>query len=161
MLNNVQETGIKMNTEGSYFTPNDTSINDTVKVLEDIIKDLGEANKVNIGIDCNANNFYSDQAKKYEMDGFKTPIENDQLIDFYLKFCSEHPLVTYLEDPVSELDLHGWKKLLAKFEGKQNILISGKNLFNDNPAVLKNVKYFYVFMIKLIKTGVCLCFTIS
>jgi len=133
---------MKMNTEGSYFTPNDNSINDTVKVLEDILKDLNEGNKVTIGIDCNANNFYSDAAKKYEMDGFKTPIENDQLIEFYVKYCSEHPLITYLEDPISELDIQGWKKMISKFEGKANFTISGKNLFMDSLNSLKDVIIF-------------------
>lgn len=132
-----------MNNEGSFFTPNDNSINDTVKVLEDIVKDIGEGNKITIGIDCNANNFYSDQVKKYEMDGFKTPIENDQLIEFYLKYCSEHPLITYLEDPISEFDIQGWKKMISKFEGKPGILISGKNLFMDNLSNLKEVKSFF------------------
>jgi len=128
-----------MNTDGSYFTPNDNSINDTVKVLEDILKDINEGNKITIGIDCNANNFYSDAAKKYEMDGFKQPIENDQLIEFYLKYCSEHPLISYLEDPISELDLIGWKKLTTKFEGKPNFYISGKSLFMDSIQGLKDV----------------------
>jgi enolase len=137
---------MKMNNEGSYFTPNDNSINDTVKVLEDILKDLGEGNKVTIGIDCNANNFYSDQAKKYEMDGFKQPIENDQLIDFYLKYCSEHPLITYLEDPISELDHQGWKKIISKFEEKPSIQIVGKNIFNDSASLLRDVNY-YVFIL--------------
>ena len=135
-----------MNSDGSYFTPNDNSINDTVKVLEDILKDLNEGNKVTIGIDCNADNFYTDAAKKYEMDGFKTPIENDQLIEFYLKYCSEHPLISYLEDPMSMLDVQGWKKMLSKFEGKQNFTISGKNIFNDNCHQLKEVNIILIFI---------------
>ena len=79
---------MKMNSEGSYFTPNDGSINDTIKVMEEIVKDIAEGNKISIGIDCNANNYYSDQVLKYEMDTFKAPIENDLLIDFYFKFIN-------------------------------------------------------------------------
>jgi len=143
-----------MNSEGSYFTPNDNSINDTVKVIEDILKDLNEGSKVTIGIDCNANNFYTDAAKKYEMDGFKTPIENDLLVDFYVKYLSEHPLITYLEDPMSELDLAGWNKLISKFEGKANLTIAGKNLFMENLTNLKDVKYisflFFVLFIFIV-----------
>jgi len=130
---------MKMNTDGSYFTPNDNSINDTVKVLEEILKDLNEGNKVTIGIDCNANNYYSDATKKYEMDTFKQPIENDQLIEFYFKYISEHPLITYLEDPISELDLAGWKKLITKLEEKLTFTVSAKNLFMDNIYSLKEV----------------------
>lgn len=130
---------MKMNNEGSYYTPNDGSINDTVKVMEDILKDLGEGNKVTIGIDCNANNYYSDQTLKYEMDSFKAPIENDQLIDFYVKYVSDHPLITYLEDPIATSDIFGWKKIITKFEEKPNCLVSMKNNYNESFQHLKKV----------------------
>jgi enolase len=133
-----------MNNEGSYITPNDGSINDTIKIIEDILRDLGEGNKVTIGIDCNANNFYSDQAMKYEMDNFKTPIENDQLIDYYLKFIVDHPLVTYIEDPMATSDIQGWKKILTKFEERPNCLISMKNNYNENYSQLKKVDNIYI-----------------
>ena len=131
---------MKMNNEGSYFTPNDGSINDTVKVMEDILKDLGEGNKVTIGIDCNANHYYTETTLKYEMDGFKTPVENDQLIDFYFKYITDHPLITYLEDPMATLDIFGWKKILSKFEERPNCIISMKNTYNENISCLKKVK---------------------
>lgn len=135
---------MKMNSEGSYFTPNDGSINDTIKVMEEIVKDIAEGNKISIGIDCNANNYYSDQVLKYEMDTFKAPIENDLLIDFYFKFITDHPLVTYLEDPIATSDIFGWKKIISKFEEKPNCIVSMKNTYNEDIPLLKKVeKYFY------------------
>jgi enolase len=133
-----------MNNEGSYYTPNDGSINDTIKVMEDILRDLGEGNRVTIGIDCNANNFYSDQAMKYEMDNFKTPIENDQLIDYYLKFIVDHPLVTYIEDPIASSDIQGWKKILTKFEERPYCIISMKSNFDENYSQLKKVNIYMI-----------------
>ena len=49
------------------------------------------------------------------MDGFKKPPDNDQLIDFFIKLCKDHPLLKYLEDPLSNNDLRGYSKLMDKF----------------------------------------------
>lgn len=130
---------MRLNPEGSYFSPNDT-INDTIKLMEDIIKDTGESAKLSIGIDCNANNYYNDSTKKYEMDGMKQPPDSDQLIEFYFKYCTDHPLITYLEDPIADIDQIGWKKILLKFESKPSICISAKNIISENYTNLKNVK---------------------
>ena len=127
---------MRLNTEGSYYSPNDT-VNDTIKLIEEIIKDLGEPGKFSIGIDCNANNYYVEGTKKYEMDGFKQPSDVEPLIDFYYKFVTDHPLITYLEDPIADTDISGWKKLYTKFEGK-NIIISAKNMLK-NFTILKQV----------------------
>ncbi len=127
---------MRLNTEGSYYSPNDT-VNDTIKLIEEIIKDLAEPGKFSIGIDCNANNYYIEGTNKYEMDGFKQPSDVDPLIDFYFKFVTDHPLITYLEDPIADTDIAGWKKLYGKFEGK-NMIISAKNMLK-NFTFLKQV----------------------
>jgi len=113
------ENGMRPNSSGSYSSPNDT-INDTVKILEEILKDTGEQTKYSIGIECNANNYYNDTTKKYDMDGFKQPIDTDQLLEFYLKYLTDHPAITYLEDPIADLELDGWRKI--KVNIKFNII---------------------------------------
>jgi len=129
---------MRLNAEGSYFTPNDT-LNDTIKVLEDIIKDTGESTKLSIGIDCNANNYFNEGTKKYDMDGFKQPPDAEGLIDYYLKYLSEHPLISFLEDPLADGDIQGWKKIFNKFESKQNVVISSKNLIDERVTKLNNL----------------------
>ena len=104
------QAGMRPNSSGSFSSPSDT-INDTVKILEEIIKDTGEPTKYSIGIECNANNYYNDQTKKYDMDGFKQPIDIDQLLDFYLKYLTEHPAITYMEDAIADIELEGWRKV--------------------------------------------------
>jgi len=108
---------MRLNNEGSYFPQNDT-LNDVVKYMEDIIKDTGEAAKLSIGIDCNANNYFNETTKKYEMDGFKLPPDADPLIDYYVKYCTDHPLISYLEDPIADTDLIGWKKNIPQIRIK-------------------------------------------
>lgn len=107
--------------------------------MEEIIKDVNEPGKLSIGIDCNANNYYSEGTKKYEMDSFKQPSDVDPLIDYYFKYTTDHPLITYLEDPIASTHVAGWKKMFTKFETKPNITISSKHIIEENIIHLKNV----------------------
>jgi enolase len=129
---------MRLNAEGSYFTPNDT-LNDTIKILEEIIKDTGESSKLSLGIDCNSNNYFNDVTKKYDMDGFKQPPDADALIDYYLKYLSEHPLISFLEDPLADGDIQGWKKIFSKFESKPNVVISSKSLIDERVNKLRHL----------------------
>ena len=119
------EAGMKLNDEGSFFSPTD-KIEDLYKLIEQLIKDINDEN-IYFGIDCNSNNYYNEKDNTYEMDGFKKPINSDELIDFYIKLCNDHPLLLYLEEPLAEKDKEGWEKLTEKFDKeKPNITISKK-----------------------------------
>lgn len=139
------ENGFRLNNESSHFSPYDT-INDTVKSIEEMIKEVSKDPsfnscniKLNIGIDCNANNFYTESTKKYEMDGMKKPPDSDELIDFYVKYCKDHPLITYLEDPLADSDIQSTKKMIKKFgEIYPIIRLSCKNLIGNSFYNLKN-----------------------
>lgn len=120
------ENGLRLNPEGSFYPPTD-ALNDILKLIENIITEVNEKDILSIGIDCNADNYYSDANKTYEMDGFKKPPDTDQLIDFYIKLITDHPLITYLESPIAESDVDGWEKIYDKFsEEKPNVNIYGK-----------------------------------
>ena len=111
------EAGMRLNDEGSYFPPTDV-MNDIIKLMENIITEIGVSDSFYYGIDCNGDNFYSPDTNTYEMDGFKKPPDNEQLIDFYIKLCKDHPLLKYLEDPLSNSDLRGYSKLMDKFSSR-------------------------------------------
>ena len=133
------EGGMKLNEENSYYPPTDT-MNDIIKLLENIINETGANDKLYFGIDCNANNFYNESNNTYEMDGFKKPPEIDELINFYIKLCDEHPLLKYLEDPLINNDSEGWKKLIEKFsEEKPDVKIVNKRIYNDDFQKLNNI----------------------
>lgn len=120
------ENGLRLNPEGSFYPPTD-ALNDILKLIENIIAEVNEKDILSIGIDCNADNYYSDANKTYEMDGFKKPPDTNQLIDFYIKLITDHPLITYLESPIAESDVDGWEKIYDKFsEEKPNVNIYGK-----------------------------------
>lgn len=141
------ENGFRLNNDGSHFSPYDT-INETIKVIEEIIKEVNKeissnsnitsqtSIKLTIGIDCNGNNFFNEEQKKYEMDGVKKPMDSEEMIDFYVKFISDHPLITYIEDPMSVEDIIGWKRIYKRFDEK-NLLVKifckrviGNSIFN-------------------------------
>ena len=108
------EAGLRLNDEGSYFPPTDV-MNDIFKLIENIISEINMPECFYYGIDCNGNNYYMAETNTYEMDGFKKPPDNDQLIEFFVKLCKDHPLLKYLEDPLSNTDLRGYSKLMDKF----------------------------------------------
>ncbi len=133
------EAGMRLNDEGSYFPPSDV-MNDIIKLMENIISEIGIADSFYYGIDCNGNNFYNQESNTYEMDGFKKPPDNDQLIDFYIKLCKDHPLLKYFEDPLSNTDLRGYSKLMDKFSTEcPDVKIVLKRLVDDKLNNLSHI----------------------
>ena len=132
------EAGLRLNEEGSYYPPNDV-MNDVIKLIENIINELGSDNFY-YGIDCNGNNYYTSESNTYEMDGFKKPPDNEQMIDFYIKLCKDHPLLKYLEDPLANNDLRGYSKLFDKFNTEcPDVNIVLKRLIDDKIANLNKI----------------------
>ena len=133
------EAGMRLNDEGSYFPPIDT-MNDIMKLMENIIAECGGGDSFYYGIDCNGNNYYSAETNTYEMDGFKKPPDNEQMIEFFVKLCKDHPLLKYLEDPLSNEDLRGNSKLMEKFVQEcPDVKIVLKRLVDDKLVNLSNI----------------------
>ena len=133
------EGGMRLNEEGSYFPPIDTT-NDIMKLLEGVINECGGADYLYYGIDCNGNNYYTADTQTYEMDGFKKPPDNEQMIEFFVKLCKDHPLLKYLEDPLSNEDLRGYSKLFEKFSVEApEVTISLKRLVDDKIGSLNHI----------------------
>ena len=133
------EAGMRLNEEGCYFPPTDV-MNDIFKLIENIITEIGMQDYFYYGIDCNGNNYYTAETNTYEMDGFKKPPDNDQLIDFFIKLCKDHPLLKYLEDPLSNNDLRGYSKLMDKFNAEcPEVKIVLKRLVQDKLDNLSHI----------------------
>lgn len=133
------ENGMRLNDENSYYPPTD-ALNDILKLIENIITEANAEGNIYYGIDCNANNYYSEETGLYEMDGFKKQPDKEQLIDFYLKLATDHPLLKYLEDPMADTDLRGWAKLLEKFAStKPEVKIASKSLIGNDILKLGEV----------------------
>ena len=116
---------MKLHDKGSFISPTD-KIEELYEVIGRLVRVINDEN-IYFGIDCNSNNYYNEKDNTYEMDGFKKPLNADEIIDFYLKLCNDHPLLLYLEEPLAENDKEGWEKLTEKFDKeKPNVTVSKK-----------------------------------
>ena len=131
------ENGMKTNNEGSFNPPSD-KYEDVIKLMEGFIKDINTSmnnqNIVSLGIDFNADNFFNPKDNTYDTEGAKKPLDNVQLIDTYLKLITDHPSLTYMEEPLACDDEDGWSLLIEKLKDKPNINIVKKvDIYKKEP----------------------------
>jgi len=84
-------------------------------------------NEVYIALDAASSEFYKN--KKYELSGENKTINSDDLIKYYEKITSSHPIIS-IEDPMAEDDLDGWKNMTKSLGSK--IQLVGDDLFVTN-----------------------------
>ncbi|KAL7976218.1 hypothetical protein Chor_008315 [Crotalus horridus] len=116
---------------------------DATNLLKNAISKAGYTDKIVIGMDVAASEFYRDG--KYDLD-FKSPddpsryISPDKLADLYKSFVKNYPVVS-IEDPFDQDDWPAWKK----FTAEAGIQVVGDDLTVTNPkriskAVQENCK---------------------
>jgi len=67
-----------------------------------------------IGINCDAEKQYNNDPKdpnKYEIEGQKVQSTGIQMAEYLVKLVEEHPLISYVEDPMAECDVEAIRKL--------------------------------------------------
>merc|ERR1719149_489801 len=106
----------------------------------DAIKQSGHADKVKIGTDVAASEFYSAETKLYDMD-FKNPSSPPemkktaaQLCDVYKNWIAKYPFVS-IEDPFDQDDWDAYKMLMDIMGHDQQIV--GDDLLVTNPTRIK------------------------
>lgn len=82
-----------------------------------------------LAIDAAASEFYNKKDERYFLSLQKSSLTSDQLIALYREWIEKYPIVS-LEDPLSEDDWAGWKKITKKLGDK--IQIVGDDLFVTN-----------------------------
>ncbi|MEK7186678.1 MAG: enolase C-terminal domain-like protein [Patescibacteria group bacterium] len=85
-----------------------------------------------LGLDCSADNFYSD--KKYKIKDNATAMSSNDLIEYY-SMLNDKFHILYLEDPLQEEDWEGWTHLSTKLT--ENTIIVGDHLTSTNPYRLQ------------------------
>jgi enolase len=118
------------------FAPNVQDNDEALDVLMDAIKQSGHADKVKIGTDVAASEFYSAETKLYDLD-FKNPDSAAemkktaaQLIDYYKNWMSKYPLVS-IEDPFDQDDWDAYKAMMDAMGN--DVQIVGDDLLVTNP----------------------------
>uniref|UniRef100_A0A672FXL6 Beta-enolase n=1 Tax=Salarias fasciatus TaxID=181472 RepID=A0A672FXL6_SALFA len=113
------------------FAPNILENNEALELLKSAIEKAGYPDKIIIGMDVAASEFY--RSGKYDLD-FKSPddparhISGEQLGDLYRSFIKNYP-VQSIEDPFDQDDWENW----SKFTGSVDIQIVGDDLTVTNP----------------------------
>uniref|UniRef100_A0AAR2KAT1 phosphopyruvate hydratase n=1 Tax=Pygocentrus nattereri TaxID=42514 RepID=A0AAR2KAT1_PYGNA len=109
----------------------DGTDNKSLELLKTAISKAGYTDKIVIGMDVAASEFY--KGGKYDLD-FKSPddpsryISPDQLADLYKSFVKDYPVVS-IEDPFDQDDWEAW----SKFTGSTSIQVVGDDLTVTNP----------------------------
>ena len=118
------------------FAPNIQDNREGLQLLKVAIANAGYTDKVKIGMDCAASEFYKDG--KYDLD-FKNPnsdkskaLTGAQLGDLYTSFASEYPIVS-IEDCYDQDDWESW----SMFTAKTDVQIVGDDLLVTNPKRIK------------------------
>ncbi|XP_013813505.1 gamma-enolase isoform X2 [Apteryx mantelli] len=113
------------------FAPNILENSEALELLKEAIDKAGYTDKIVIGMDVAASEFYCDG--KYDLD-FKSPddpsryISADELGDLYQSFVRDYPVVS-IEDPFDQDDWEAW----SKFTANVGIQIVGDDLTVTNP----------------------------
>jgi len=122
------------------FAPNIQSNKEGLELIKQAIAKAGYTDKIKIGMDVAASEFYTEDGK-YDLD-FKTKnndgkqkLTSDQLADLYKEFIKEYPIVT-IEDVFDQDDWAAWAKLTAEIGDK--IQIVGDDLLVTNPKRIKD-----------------------
>lgn len=122
--------------DGGGFVPNIQDNREGLQLLKVAIANAGYTDKVKIGMDCAASEFYKDG--KYDLD-FKNPnsdksktLNGAQLADLYTSFAAEYPIVS-IEDCYDQDDWESWSMLTSKTD----MQIVGDDLLVTNPKRIK------------------------
>jgi len=122
------------------FAPNIQSSKEGLEILQAAIAKAGYIDKVKIGMDVAASEFFVEGEHKYDLN-FKVrnndgsqKLSSDKLGELYKEFIHSFPVVT-IEDIYDQDDWDAWAKFTA--EVGTNVQIVGDDLLVTNPKRIK------------------------
>jgi len=123
------------------FAPNIQKNKEGLELIKEAVHKAGYTDKIKIGMDVAASEFWKDDAKKYDLD-FKTKdndksqqLTSDELGNLYKEFIHDYPVVS-VEDVFDQDDWNAW----SKFTGEQggNLQVVGDDLTVTNPKRIQS-----------------------
>ncbi len=119
------QEAVGLGDEGGFAGNNFTSNNQPLEILTELIKNGGYGEKIKLGVDAAASQFFKNG--EYQLEGRK--FTKEELNDFYKALFEKFPLI-YLEDLFEENDFESFKLLKDFCPDK---LIVGDDLTTTNP----------------------------
>ena len=132
------KSAINIGDEGG-FAPPIKFPEQALDLIMEAIEKAGYKNKVKIILDVAASQFFKEGRYKIKFGVFN----QDKLAKYYLDLIKKYPIIA-LEDPFSEDDWQGWKKI-TKFcsmlrSAERGIVIIGDDLLCTNPERIKQAQ---------------------
>merc|ERR1740121_2575175 len=122
------------------FAPGVQDNNEALDVLVEAIEKAGHTDKIKIGTDVAASEFYNAETKMYDLD-FKNPDSAAEikkpaadLIEYYKAWLDKYPFVS-IEDPFDQDDWDAYKAMMDAVGDKVQIV--GDDLLVTNPTRVK------------------------
>jgi len=129
----VKKQSLGLGDEGG-FSPNLLNDEKALELLMQAAKQSQNLEKIVLGLDSAAGNFYQTASNIYTID--QKQLSSDDLIAYYQNLTAKFPIVS-LEDPLQEDDLSSWGKLKQTMPKTQ---IVGDDLFVTNPKIIQERK---------------------
>jgi enolase len=109
------EAGVKYSGDDAFIAAADT-LNECFRLAEDCVNQAGFrlGEDFLLAIDCNADNYFLPDTKKYEAEGVKVPPDAVQLAEYYLKLGNDRPYIGMLEDPYAASDFAGLAGFISR-----------------------------------------------
>lgn len=126
----------KMCSVGAY-APNFSKTEEVWLFILEALKKSGYKDKIKLGIDSSASNFFNQHKNKYSIKLDKLELSKTELINYYSDWIKKYK-VDYFEDPFDSDDLKGWvqfKNVLNKVNKDAKLI--GDDLFATNIERLK------------------------
>jgi enolase len=116
------------------FAPNISNTEEAFQLLQSALEKSGHGDKVVLGMDCAASEYYDENSKKYNL-LFKNEeqtniVSGDELNDLYTEWCTKYNVAT-IEDPFDQNDFDNYGKFNNR-NGKK-FQIVGDDLLVTNP----------------------------
>lgn len=124
-------TGAKNVGDEGGFAPQMKTTKEALESITKAIDKAGYTDKVFIGMDCAASNYFDEKSKKYTIDGQVK--DTDQLLKYYSDLIKDYPIIS-IEDPFFEDDWEGFIKAVPELE----IQVIGDDLLVSNIKYLKD-----------------------
>jgi len=115
------------------FAPDLPSNRHALDFLQEAIHQAGfkVGDDIALALDVASSELYSEG--KYRLEGENLQLSSAQMIEYYVKLCSEYPIVS-IEDGLAESDWEGWRGLTEAMGSR--IQLVGDDLFVTNTDVL-------------------------
>jgi enolase len=120
------------------FAPDVSNAEEVFELLQSAISKSGHKDKIVLGMDCAASEFYIEDGKKYNL-LFKNKkeqqlVSGDDLSEMYAKWAKAYNVAT-IEDPFDQADFDSYAKFTA--DNGKNFQIVGDDLLVTNPTRVK------------------------